>query len=172
MNMLLIALALPVVAQTAEQAPLQRVLEVEAGGVTAVFQGEPVPPGIEPTLGIRRLVFRFADGSEFPFAPRGTLYFSDWFTDIFSPDGRFVLLPQDHYGPFHVVEVTALDAYLGGGPPFAVVGQNPGVDAGAWVHADARWVGDTTVVYEAGLEDLRSFTFELPVEQSAEGAGG
>lgn len=164
MRSLLLALLLPALAQEAEPAVQDVIAEVSAGEVVAVFRGETVPEGIDASFGIRSLSFRFPDGSEFPYKPRGELYHSDWFTGIFSPDGRYVLLPQDHYGPYHVVEVAKLDPYLSGGEPLAVVGHDPGQGRGAWVHTGARWANKRTVVYKAGLEDMKSFRFQVPEE--------
>jgi hypothetical protein len=163
MNALLFVLSAALAAPpTAVEAPLEILAEVQAKGVTAVFRGEPVPEGIDPSFGIRALSFRLDDGSELSFEPRGTLHHSDWFTGIFSQDGRWVLLPQDHYGPFHVVKLEELGEYLVGAEPFAVVGQDPGPGRGAWVHAEARWLNKRTVYYKAGLEELMAFTWELP----------
>ncbi len=165
MNPLLLVLtAVAVAEQSAPEPAWEVVAEVRAKGVTAVFRGEPVPEGVEPTLGIRSLSFQLEDGSEVRFQPRGTLHHSDWFTEVFSQDGRWVLLPQDHYGPYHVVKREELGEYLVGAEPFAVVGQDPGPGKGAWVHAEARWLNKRTVYYKAGLEELMSFQFELPRE--------
>jgi hypothetical protein len=163
MNPLFLAFAVPVLAQDVTPLEAQAVIaEVKGDGVVAVFRGEPVPAGIEPSFGIRSLSFRFDDGSEIGFQPQGTLHHCDWFTEVFSPRGHYVLLPQDHYGPFHVVELAKLDTYLAGGEPLAVVGQDPGQGRGAWVHSDARWLNARTVFYKAGLEDLSSFTWKIP----------
>ncbi len=153
-------------AQAEEPAPEEaRIVlqEVPVGPVTAIFQGEAVPPGIRPAFGIRDIVFRLADGSEVPFVPAGTVEHSDWTFELGSPDGAHVLLVQDHYGPYHVVAVDQLGSYLAGTrEPDHVLHQAQPVDAGAWIHENGRWTSASEVAYEAGLTTMETFTYPLP----------
>ena len=150
-------------AQAEEPAPEEaRIVlqEVPVGPVTAIFQGEAVPPGIRPAFGIRDIVFRLADGSEVPFVPAGTVEHSDWTFELGSPDGAHVLLVQDHYGPYHIVSVDNLQAYLISGEPDYEFGQlQP--DSNAWVHEQAQWVSDAEISYVAGLTTVSEYRFTL-----------
>jgi hypothetical protein len=122
--------------------------------------GIAVPSGMTERFGVTGLRFVFDDGREMPFVPQGTLYFSDWRFDIASPDGTHVLLLQDRYGPYHVVRVDGLAAYLDGGKPDWSFGyQDP--EGSAWIHEGARWESAGGVHYRAGLTTLADFSFEL-----------
>ena len=46
------------------------------------------------------------------FEPDGKLYFSDWYFNLWSPNGKWVILQQDHYGPYHIVKSKKLFKYL------------------------------------------------------------
>jgi hypothetical protein len=134
---------------------------VQLNGVVAEFMGERVPAGISERYGVVGLRFVFEDGRKVSFKPSGTLYFSDWRFDIASPDSRHILLLQDRYGPYHVVRVDRLSAYLADGKPDAEFGYaNP--EGSAWVHQSGRWTAADRVVYRAGLTSLADFEFVLP----------
>jgi hypothetical protein len=135
---------------------------VSVGNQQILFRGEAVPEGLNQAFGIRELVFVLADGTTAPFKPTGTVQFSDWTFDIGSPDGRHVLLVQDHYGPYHVVAVANLVPYLAGTTgPDHVLHQAQSAEVGAWVHQGGRWNGDTEVAYEAGLTTMETFTYAV-----------
>ena len=121
---------------------------VTRGAVTAHFGGER-PDNGPLRFGVKTLWFTFAnDDGVYLFHPRGTLHFSDWRFDIFSPDGRFVLLLQDRFGPYHLVPVAVLKDYLRGRTkPAEIVGQRRKPGDVAAVHAEARWVGEDTIRY-------------------------
>ena len=121
------------------------------------FLGEEVPAGINPDLGIRSLEFSFQDGSAHTFRPTGTLYHSDWSSELRSPDGRWIFLPQDHYGPYHIVAVERVAAYLQGDQPDHVIGQTQASSGSAWVHAGAGWTAESTFSYRAGLTTMEQF---------------
>jgi hypothetical protein len=95
--------------------------------------------------------------------PSGDVYFSDWSFDIASPDGRWLLLPQDRYGPYHIVGVGRLSAYLAGGEPDHTLQQLPeDLSHGALIHEGGSWVSDSEVEYRAGLSDgLEAYRFSL-----------
>ncbi|HLA77365.1 MAG TPA: hypothetical protein VJU18_07290, partial [Vicinamibacteria bacterium] len=92
------------------------------GRIVANWIGEdPSEPDMDIPLhfGVAELWFEFrgtpsTPGNKVLFRPAGTLFFSDWTFDIFSPDGAVVVLLQDHYGPFHVVRARILEKYLTG----------------------------------------------------------
>ena len=121
---------------------------VVSGSVAAHFRGarEQLAP-LE--YGVEEIWFRFhGDAGTYPFKPGGTLHFSDWFFDLFSKGGSFVLLPQDHYGPYHVVRIQHLKDYLAGRREADdVVGGPAGENATARVHGDATWLSDTEFSY-------------------------
>jgi len=125
------------------------------------FLGEEVPDGINPDRGIRGLEFTLEDGSVHVFQPTGTLYHSDWSSELRSPDGRWLYLPQDHYGPFHIVSVERVGAYLQGAAPDRVVGHQSAEGESAWVHAGARWTGGSTFSFRAGLTTMEQFDVVL-----------
>lgn len=121
---------------------------VVSGSVSAHFRGtrEQLAP-LE--YGVEEVWFRFhGDAGTYPFKPNGTLHFSDWFFNLFSKDGSFVLLPQDHYGPYHVVRIQHLKDYLTGDRPADdVVGGQAGGNTTARVHSGATWLSDTEFSY-------------------------
>lgn len=133
---------------TTDAAALELLKTVYYGPVAAHFMGvaDPLAP---PTHGVRELWFGFEGTAErIPFRPQGTLHFSDWYFDeLYSPEGTYVLLPQDRFGPYHVVRTDGLEAYLTGvrGPDH-IVGQ-PTDAAVRGVHSDARWLSETQVSY-------------------------
>jgi len=132
-----------------------------AGG-EAIFLGEKLPKGLSPWFGVRELHFRLGEAPGRPFSPKGRVEDTDWRFDIVSSDGRWLVLLQDHYGPYHVVAAANLGSYLDGGDPDFVLHKQPEAEnAGAWVHADARW-DEGELVYRAGLTDMMEFRFQLP----------
>jgi hypothetical protein len=112
---------------------------VTCGDVTAHFSGEPDENTHPPEFGIRRLVFEFArDPMRYTFQPRGTLHFSDWSFEVFSPDCSHVALLQDRFGPYHVVPVSSLRSYLlSQAEPAHIISVNT---ENAVVHCRSRWV--------------------------------
>jgi hypothetical protein len=139
---------------------------VNSGTVTAHFGGETLD---QPKLQIiTQLWFTFvADDKAYPFHPReGELHFSDWKFEVFSPDGRYVLLPQDRFGPYHIVTKARLKEYLAGaGPDFVVSGLRPGRSEfpPAGVHHDAKWVSPQSIEFSfscCGTEDIMKFDLE------------
>ncbi|SDB58443.1 hypothetical protein [Bauldia litoralis] len=108
--------------------------------------------GTEPGLQIADfLAFRFpGEKREVRFHPTGSVQPWEWQLDLFSPDGSKVLLPQDHFGPYHVVRTENLKAYLRGGrtPDFIISQPRTGENAVAAVHHDARWVSNDSIRYE------------------------
>lgn len=135
-------------------------IKAKGGAVEAHFDGEAPPADMKAPLrfGTSRLWFSFAgDKTAHEFKPSGNLEFSDWFFDVFSPDGKWVLLPQDHYGPYHVVAVSHLKAYLDGkAKPDKVLQDKSGGPMQALVHFDAHWVGNDEVEYKAGGETAKT----------------
>ena len=131
-------------------------------GGEVLFLGERLPKGLSPWFGVREVQFRLGKEPPRAFVPKGRVEDTDWRFEIVSPDGRWVVLPQDHYGPYHVVATSRLGTYLSGGKADHVLHQSSKAEnAGAWVHADARWDGQA-VAYRAGLSELMEFRFELP----------
>lgn len=109
-------------------------------------------PGAPLEMTVTALWFTFpGDGGRYLFKPAGTLYFSDWRFGVFSPGGRRVLLLQDRFGPYHVVAVGRLRAYLRGqaGPDEELRTE---IGTGALVHRGARWLSEDEVEYEAAGE--------------------
>ncbi len=138
-----------------------------SGGITAHFGGEKPPSDLDVPLefGVTALWFTFpGDQSAYVFKPSGTLYFSDWRFDIFSPDGAHVLLLQDRFGPYHVVKTDRLKDYLlGTARPDHVVTGARRPDDPARVHSEGRWVSPKEIRFTAACCGTREMvTYRLP----------
>lgn len=130
---------------------------ITAGEVTAHYRGEK-PPDAPPRFGAEALWFSFkGDDAVYPFKPEGVSFW-EWNLDIFSPDGKYVLLLQDRYGPYHVVRTSRLKDYLRGrAKADEIVGQmakaveakstEPMAVEAAAIHEDARWLSATSFRY-------------------------
>ena len=119
--------------------------------------------------GVEALWFRFAgDPGRYRFAPRGTLYFSDWQTDVFSPDGARVVLLQDRFGPYHVVASERLREYLREGlrgeaePDLEIGWETATPTSFVPVHGEIRWLGPRTIEVHYGSETPEWRRYELP----------
>ena len=136
------------------------------GRVTAHFWGEKVQ--LAPlTYGVKDLRFTFeGDPGVYPFKNSDGLYFSDWSFDIFSPDGDYVLLLQGRFGPYHLVPLTDLKAYLKGKKePAHVIGKKPDEGGPAAVHSGARWRSPYELEYTlacCGTEETRVYNVKFP----------
>jgi hypothetical protein len=137
------------------QPPRPRELHrVSAGDVTAHFGGvrEKGDRDMPLEYSVTRLWFTFrGDRKRYAFRPKGELFFSDWRFDIFSPDGRRVLLLQDRFGPYHVVSVDKLRKYLRdeAEPEHILDGSSPGNSTTtAGVHHEGRWTSSDTVEFK------------------------
>lgn len=121
---------------------------VTSGPITAHFGAEKPDDG-SSNYWVKALWFTFAqDDGIYPFKPTGTLFFSDWRFDIFSPDGVHVALLQDRFGPYHLVPTARLKAYLRGrGQPAAIVGQKRITGEPTAVHEDGRWLSSQEFQY-------------------------
>lgn len=123
---------------------------VTVGDVTAHWGGErgEADADMPPEYSVTQLWFTFrGDARPYAFRPQGELFFSDWRFDIFAPDGRHVLLLQDRYGPYHIVSIDRLRAYLDGSaqPDHVVDGNAPDEPRG--VHHDARWTSAEAIEF-------------------------
>jgi len=132
----------------------------------AHFEGEAPPPDLKAPLvfGTTRLFFTFKDSkTALEFNPQGELFFSDWSFDIFSPDGKWVALLQDRFGPYHVVSVAKLPDYLKGkAQPDKVVTvpRSPGEQA--LVHSGAKWISASELEYQVGGETSEAKRASVP----------
>lgn len=136
---------------TAEPVLAPEIHSVTVHGITAHFSGQkPELDHASLTYGVEQLWFTFeGDPEHYVFRPRGELYFSDWSFDIFSPDGQYVLLLQDHYGPYHIVATKRLREYLAGyGGADYVVTQAIGTRETARVHHDGHWISARKVQFQ------------------------
>lgn len=126
-----------------------------AHGVTAHFGGQEPIDKRPLQVGVSALWFTFeGDPRSYGFASMtkepgdAKLYFSDWSLDIFSPDGAYVLLLQDHYGPYHVVATDKLKDYLAGErKPEYVVTKATGPNEPARVHNDGHWISTREIQF-------------------------
>jgi len=106
--------------------------------------------GMPLTFGVHKLVFEFSnDKKRIEFKPKGDLFFSDWSFEIFSPDYRYVVLLQDHFGPYHIIPIDGLRDYLEGeNPQFEVAdGQIP--RGAAAIHGEITWHSDDEIEFSA-----------------------
>ncbi|MEZ4449329.1 MAG: hypothetical protein R3B09_07615 [Nannocystaceae bacterium] len=140
------------------------------GAVTAEWWGEPPEPlepwrspSYPPEYGVNALYFRFAgDPRRYRFTPAGTLYFSDWHPQIFSPRGDFVVLLQDRFGPYHVVARHRLRGYLEGElvPDAVIAWERGGEGSFVPVHGEIRWPDADTVevLYDSESPEWRRYS--------------
>lgn len=92
--------------------------------------------------------------------PHGEMYPPYWSFGVFAPDCGNVVLLHSYTGPYHVVAVRGLAAYLRGGPPDHVLAGRPG-ESGAV--SDAVWLDASHVRYQWGCCDPPvTLDFELP----------
>jgi hypothetical protein len=141
---------------------------VTANGITAHFGGE-VPAGDLPLrFGVQALWFTFKGDSEnygYPASGEdGELYFSDWSFDIFSPDGAYVLLLQDHYGPYYIIATDKLKDYLTRErKPDYVVTKAIGPNEPARVHHDGHWISRREVQFTVSCcGTSETITYTMP----------
>jgi hypothetical protein len=139
---------------------------VSSGDITAHFGGDGAA-GDEASLkyAVTALWFTFGnDAHAYAFQAPGAADFSTWEFDIFSPDGRYVLLLQERFGPYHVVRADRLKDYLGKGsePDFVVSGQDLS-PSNAGVHENVRWTSDTAIDFSfscCATEQVMRFDLE------------
>jgi hypothetical protein len=140
-------------------------LAVRSGAITAHFGGERPPPGTPVEYGISTLWFTFAgDTHTYAFKPTGELYFSDWRSDVFSPDGAHVLLLQDRFGPYHVVATQRLKDFLMGssGPDHMVTKSVPSHEP-AMIHSDGHWVSSREISFVVSCcRTSEALSYRLP----------
>ncbi len=106
------------------------------GDVVALWRG-PTPDGTMPlTYSVESLAFAFPDGVEKAAKPTGTIEPPHRSLELFSTDCSWVALPQDSAGPYHLVPVAQLAAYLDGTHAPAVVEGPKGS-----ILTDGRWTG-------------------------------
>jgi len=163
-------LAVPVAAAPPSAELPADIKTVRAGDVTAHFGGERRPDA-PPRFGVQVLWFSFrGDGAVYRFKPGRRVSFWEWNLDIFSPDGKRVLLLQNRTGPYHVVRASRLRAYLRGrAKPDEIVGQIPKPSEMAAIHAPAfydkaRWLSATRfryVVSCCGGRDIKTHRLRL-----------
>lgn len=120
---------------------------VTSRGITAHFGGEKPPSDSPLEFGVSALWFTFpGDKTVYEFKPVGELFFSDWTFDIFSRNDVYVLLLQDHYGPYHIVATDQLKDYLLGCAKSAKVVSAQDYPPHAMdppkVHKFVRWTSD------------------------------
>lgn len=123
--------------------------------ITAIWLG--VDPNFENkgydfplTFGVTKLIFKFGNKNRpYVFQPKGELYFDDWSFNIFSPDYRFVVLLQDHFGPYHIIPIENLRGYLAGkNVRFDIAdGQTPG--GSATIHGQINWISTDKMEFSA-----------------------
>lgn len=84
---------------------------------------------------------------------------------VFSPDCQRVLLLQSRMGPFHVLRLTRLAAYVDGAPPDYVLAGEPSEDgvSGTGVFRHGAWLSSREIAYTWGCcEPAITTRFMLP----------
>lgn len=152
--------------QDAKDNDNQALKTVHLRDISAHFFGTTLALG-KSEYGVNELKFEFKDDDElYQFRPQGELFFSDWQFEIFSPDGTYVHLLQDRFGPYHIVHIDNLRAYLlHERDPDHVVGRVPKGDQPASVHSDATWLSDSVFQYTVtccGSPEVE--TFQIPTD--------
>ena len=137
------------------------------GSIVAEWWGEPAryEPHESPfplEYSVEELWFRFpGDGGVERFSPAGTLHFSDWQTNIFSPDGARIVLAQGRFGPYHALRREHLRAYLRGERPadLEIGWEASSSESFVPVHGPVRWLGPRTidVLYDSETPQRRSY---------------
>ncbi len=121
----------------------------------------------DPLYGTEMLSFHI-DGEALPltFEPAGTLFFSDWAIDIFSPDGERIVLLQDRFGPYHVIKREHLADYLRGRRPpdleITWATGPPGRPSFTPVHSTVRWLGPRLIEVLYASETPEWRRYQLP----------
>jgi hypothetical protein len=150
----------------AANSPLGEIHAVTIHGLTAHFGGRKSPVEVDAPLeyNVEALWFTFeGDWRSYVFKPTGELFFTDWSFDLFSPDGAHVLLPQSHYGPYHVVATDRLKNYLIGcvKPNYVVTKRGRRIDP-ATVHSDGHWISAREIQFTvACCESSETLTYRL-----------
>lgn len=144
---------------------------VNARGVTAHFAGMMPANNLPPESGVSALWFTFeGDPADYGFSsmtkePGDTyLDFANWSFDIFSPDGAYVLLLQDTYGPYHIVRTDKLRDYLSNGrkPDFVVI-KVSGANEPARVYSNGHWISARAVEFNVSCcGSSETITYTLP----------
>jgi hypothetical protein len=117
------------------------------GAVPTGESGEPQPP-LE--FGVESLYFTFpGDARHHTFKPEGTLYFSDWTFNVFSPDGSYTILVQDRFGPITVVATAELRRFLDGEAVSVERLSAPSGGTAARVIDHIRWLGPRELEFRA-----------------------
>jgi hypothetical protein len=138
---------------------------VTGRGVTAHFAGANPGDDVPLQYGVRALWFSFeGDPQYYGFensSADGQISFTDWSFDIFSPDGAYVLLLQDH-GPYHVVATDHLKEYLTTGrKPDYVIAVPIGRTGPAYVYRHGHWISLREVEFTVsccGTSETHTFT--------------
>lgn len=124
-------------------------LQKTCGDVTAAWIGKRDDGPGPDWFFTDHLEFHFRSGAKLVMKEQGELEPQHRSDQIFSPDCQWVLLPQDNYGPFHLVKVSELEHYLIGQPKSIAVTPNA-QDAGpASVLTEQIWVGPETFEFTA-----------------------
>ena len=141
---------------------------VTARGVTVNFGGQEPPKNLPLRSGVEALWFTFeGDPPNYGYPASGEdgeLYLSDWSLDIFSPDGAYVLLLRDHYGPYQVVATDKLKGYLTGErKPDYVITKPIGPNEPARVHHNGHWISPREVQFTVSCcGTSETITYTLP----------
>jgi hypothetical protein len=128
-------------------------------GVTAIWLGVAVEPGLSRERGLRRLQLRRADGSTVRW--RDVNDGADWPEIVFAPDCARVAVLLDRHGPYVVVPTAQLVRFAEGAPSDAHYLDDQPPCALAFTYSDLRWRSPTEVEYRAGGEPMTMRTADV-----------
>ncbi len=140
------------------EAPSEILAERTCGPFRILWKGSRPPEEFPPRYGTTTLELLGADGSTWVWPHASELFFSDWSYEPCSPDGRYVALLSDHYGPIHIVATENLGRYFAGERPMAAVSGVTGPTA--HVHSELRWIDGHTLVYAIGGSPAIDYRFD------------
>ena len=93
------------------------------------------------------------------------LAFPAWNLDVFSPDGAYVLLLQDEYGPYHIIATSRLKQYLNGTakPDYVVPDTAPGSEP--HTYSNGHWLSTHSIEFtESCCGSSEKQTYTLPAK--------
>jgi len=123
--------------------------------VTAIWVGEDPRiiienPDTPLEFGVSELIFQFSrDKKKITFKPDGELFYDCWSFNIFDGDGRYVVLLQSQYGPYHVVKIENLRKYLTGETPAFEIVEGRDSDNNGVIHSCLYWTSNDTFEFAA-----------------------
>ena len=147
---------------------------LKAHGVSAHFGGIEPQENLPQNSGVEALWFTFdGDPQNYGFASMtkepgdARVFFTDWNLDVFSPDGAYVLLLQDHFGPYHVIATEKLKDYLTRrAKPDYVVTKAVDPNEPPRVHHHGHWISPRDIQFTVSCcGSSETLTYSIPLSR-------